>query len=103
MQYDPHNLRAQDQRNQDKANGQRIEREQELADFAELMALPAGRRFMWRVLDKCGVYRSSFRTSSEMGFLEGQRNIGLMLLHELHETCPERYIEMITEAKERHK
>ena len=103
MSYDPHNLRAQEQRAQDKATQQRIDRDQEIADFAELMASAAGRRFLWRMLDKCGVYRSSFRTSAEMGLLEGQRNIGLLLLSELHEICPERYIEMLNEAKERNK
>lgn len=103
MSYEPHNLRAQQEREQDKANRQRIDREQEIADFAELMSKPAGRRFLWRMLDKCGVYRSSFRTSAEMGFLEGQRNIGLMLISELHEICPEQYIAMLTEAKERNK
>jgi hypothetical protein len=76
-------------------------RERDLADVHHILSSPGGRRFLWRYLELCGVYRSSFTGSSETFYLEGQRNIGLKLLADITEADPESYMLMMKEAKRR--
>lgn len=54
---------------------------------------------MWRVLEMAGVYRSSFTGNSTTFFNEGMRNIGLMLISEIHAVAPEGYAQMLKENK----
>lgn len=74
-------------------------RDQEINDLKFILAAEQGRRFLWRTLEICGVYRSSFTGSSETYFLEGQRNIGLKLLAEITDIDPDSYLKMIKENK----
>jgi len=75
---------------------------QHLRDLDELMSLPAGARFIWRLLERAGVYRSSFSTDALiMAAQEGRRDIGLKLLAEILEACPEKYINLLKSSKER--
>jgi len=74
-------------------------REKELSDIRELLRTPGGRRFMWRYLDRCGVYRSSFTGNSQTFFLEGERNIGLQMITDIMDADPGLYIEMIKENR----
>jgi len=67
-------------------------------DFAWLMEHPQGRRFVWRLLDRAGVYRTSFHSSGSVtAFNEGKRDIGLWVMTELHDHAPGALLEMITE------
>ena len=75
-------------------------RERELADLKLVMESTEGRRFIWRLLDRAGVFRTSFTGNSTSFFNEGQRNMGLIVLADVHEACAERYIQMMKEAKE---
>ena len=52
-----------------------------------------------RLLERTGVFRSSFTGNSETFFLEGQRNVGLMLMAQIHDACPEKYTAMLEEQK----
>lgn len=72
----------------------------ELDDFRWLMEDKRGRRTVWRLLERTGVYRTSFTGNSETFFREGQRNIGLAILSLLHEACPEKYAIMHKEQRE---
>lgn len=74
-------------------------RDRELHDLRTVMATVEGRRFVWRLLDRAGVFRTSFTGNSTTFFNEGQRNMGLIVLADVHEACAEKYIEMMTEAK----
>jgi hypothetical protein len=76
-------------------------REQELNDFRHIMQTPEGRRWMWRMLGVTGVFRTSFTGNSTTFFNEGMRNIGLILMTDLNEACPERYQQMMNEARRR--
>lgn len=73
---------------------EKLGRERELNDLKFLLSSEQGRRFVWRYLELCGVFKSSFTGSSETFFLEGQRNIGLKLLADVMEADPESYIKM---------
>lgn len=76
-------------------------RDLEISDVAHVLSSPHGRRFLWRYLGICGVYKTSFTGSSETFYLEGQRNIGLKILADITECNPEAYILMMKEAKQR--
>jgi hypothetical protein len=74
-------------------------RDRELHDLRTVMASLEGRRFIWRLLDRAGVFRTSFTGNSTTFFNEGQRNMGLIVLADVHEACADTYIQMMTEAK----
>ena len=78
-------------------------RERELSDIQHILSTAQGRRFLWRYLETCGIYRSSFTGSSETFYLEGQRNIGLKLLADITEASPESYMLMMKAQKQREK
>lgn len=68
------------------------ERKQEICDLQDLMALPAGRRFMWRLLAACGVFRPSYQGDAERAiYNEGRRGIGIPLLADIVEHCPGKF------------
>lgn len=75
-------------------------REQELNDIRSVLAEKPGRRFVWRYLAECGVFKTSFTGSSETFFKEGMRNIGLKLLADINDASPESYMVMVKEDKE---
>ena len=57
--------------------------ERELANaWAWLIKQPAGRLVIWSLLDRCHILGSSFTANSAQAFLEGERNIGLVILKE---------------------
>lgn len=74
-------------------------RERELRDVADLLATVPGRRFIWRYLGECGVFRTSWEPSAKIHFNEGMRNIGLMLLADVNEADPDGYLKMLKESK----
>lgn len=50
-----------------------------------------GRRFMWRLLSETGLFRPSYTGNSETFFREGERNVGLKLLNQILEHCPDKF------------
>lgn len=78
---------------------ERNRRNQELKDVIAVMDMPAGRRFIWRYLEKCGVYRQSYTGNSETFFREGSRSIGLNLLGDIMDANPELYVKLIQENR----
>ncbi len=70
-----------------------VQREKELADLKDLLELPLGRRFIWRMLSKCHVFQTSIGPNMEA--LEGERNIGLQLWNEVVEAYPEMIPELL--------
>lgn len=74
-------------------------RDQELNDMRFVLAHPQGRRVMWRMLERCGVYRTSFTGNSTTFFNEGERNVGLKLLADIEEADLDAYIKMKRETK----
>lgn len=97
--YDPTDLTGQEAAAAEGKRLQRHERTKEVEDFNWIMGDARGRRFVWRLLEKAGVYRSSFTGNSTTFFNEGMRNIGLMIVAEIHELTPEAYALMLKENK----
>jgi hypothetical protein len=69
-------------------------REKELTDLLKVLALPEGRRFIWRLLSEAGVFRTSFTGNSQTYFNEGRRDLGLLFLNEVMAAKPEAFTQM---------
>lgn len=83
-----------------KAEGrEKRKRDTELDDIKWVLSTPMGRRFIWRYLGECGIFRSSFVGQFQTFFHEGERNIGLKLLADVNDSQPEAYVIMMKEAR----
>jgi hypothetical protein len=76
------------------------ERDRQIADLKWLMKDQRGRRVMQRLMDKAGIYRTSFTGNSETFFREGERNVGLFFVNDLTEHCPEEFLLMLKEHQQ---
>ena len=99
MRRDPTDIRRQEAEAQRDERAAKVKRDKEVADFKQVVSTKEGRRFIWRLLEEAGVYRSSFTGTSQTFFLEGQRNMGLLLIREIHEICPDVYTTMLKEQE----
>lgn len=71
-----------------------------LNDVREVLNTRRGRRFMWELLDFCGIFRTSLANEHQIFYNEGQRNVGLKLLADINEAAPQAYAVMLAESKE---
>lgn len=77
----------------------KLGRDRELDDLRFILSTDQGRRFVWRVLSRCGVFKISFTGSSQTFFNEGERSIGLYLLNEVMDADPDSYVKMYVKDK----
>ena len=73
----------------------------EIEDLRFLLDSNQGRAFLWRLVSECGIYRAS--PNEYMERFEGQRDIGLWLLAEIHAVPGKWYSLMAKEAQDRDK
>jgi hypothetical protein len=98
-QHDPLDLRGQERTRADREIRAKLLRESEESDVRWLMGTRRGRRIVWRLLDRAGVFRSTFsQNSMQMAFAEGKRDYGLGLLASVHALCADQYPVMVKEA-----
>ncbi len=72
--------------------------ERQKADLRSVMSIVSGRRFIARMLEASGMWRSSFkRDRNATDFCEGSRAIGLALWIDLKKNCPEDLIKLLME------
>jgi hypothetical protein len=92
------NARAQDQMRA----WEKLQQSQREADLKDLLKLPAGRRFLWDLIDRrCNVHGTGYSTSgSEMYYLCGERSVGVTLREELRRLDPSGYGVMRAESLE---
>lgn len=69
-------------------------------DLKWILSDKRGRRFYWRLLADCGVFKSSMTGNSQTFFNEGMRNIGLKLLADLNDVEPDAYVLMLKESRD---
>ena len=99
---DPLDTSTQDRSREEKQLRNKLSALSEVEDVKWLMSSKRGRRIIYRQLANAGVFRVSFHTNAlQMAFNEGGRNQGLSLLAQVTEHCPDRYAELIQEAKEK--
>lgn len=75
--------------------------ERQEADMKFVMETVQGRRVMWDLLTRAGVFSSSFTgDNNATNFNEGRRSEGLRLFNAVMVSCPALYLKMATEARE---
>lgn len=81
-------------------------RKQEVEDVKAVMGTPAGRRFVYRLLDKSGLYQTVFRPRDLVQpdlwpiFNGAQRDLGQWLCDEVGNCAPSAFDVMMAEKKE---
>lgn len=65
------------------AEDRRRRREQELNDIRTVLSTREGRRFVWRLLSIGSLFQTTFTGNSNTFFLEGHRNLALLILHDV--------------------
>lgn len=75
--------------------------EEEFADIEWLMSQRTGRRFIHRLLERSGVFHSTFDESpGRTAFAEGARSIGLQYLQMVQTVGLDEYVSMLKEARD---
>ena len=98
MNYDPTDLAGQEATRAEKQDQARLGAQVEAEDIKWLMGSKRGRRIVRRMLERFGIWQSSFASDALlMAFQEGRRNEGLVLLALVTQYAPERYTEMLKE------
>lgn len=70
----------------------------EIGDLKKVLSIPEGRRLIWRLLGKSGMFRLSFSANSnQTAFSEGARSIGLDLLYDVNEASVSAFAQMQNE------
>lgn len=65
---------------------QKLAYARDIADIRRVIRYPEGRRFLWWLLSKAHIFRSSFNMNTKIeDFQEGERNIGLEVLNRLND------------------
>ena len=77
---DPTDIHGEERGNTESRRRAKLSAQTEIEDLKWVLSNKRGRRFIWRFLEKAGVFKSSFTGNSETFFREGQRNMGLMVL-----------------------
>ena len=99
---EPYDTGEETQVKQKKTKAQ-LNRERELEALRNILSTYDGRAFLWRLLEECGIYTSSFTGNSTTFFNEGKRHVGLWTLNEIMDVNPNSYQQMRVEAVERNK
>lgn len=90
---DDHEAQAAEQ-----AKKAQLRRRREVDDLKWLMAHAQGRRFICRLLEESGVFRTSFHVSgSTAAFNEGKKHVGYVLTADLMEFTPDAYVKLLKE------
>lgn len=66
----------------------RQRRERELNDLRVVLSTREGRRFVWRLLTIGCLFRTTFTGNSTSFFLEGHRNMALLVLNDIQKVDP---------------
>lgn len=77
-------------------------RDIEKMDIQAVMNTENGRRLVYRMLVRAGLYQTSYDPEApekNIFFKEGQRNMGLWLLSELQDAAPDSYLLMMKESR----
>ena len=98
MPYDPTNRRdvktAQKQA--------KVQEQQRKEDVNGIMSVEPGRKWMCELLEHCHIFSTSYSdVTARMAFMEGQREVGILLLTDIMGACPDQYVLMMRERNER--
>ena len=101
MRHNPLDTDAVETAQKDASDKQKLSARIEKDDLVWMMGNKRGRRVLYRILERAGVWRLSFNTNAmQMAFNEGMRNEGLALTAKIMGYCSEQYTLMVTENRE---
>lgn len=101
MSHDPTDLAGQEAQRVKVDEEAKLARRIEKEDTIWLMQSKRGRRIVYALLERAGVWRTSFNTNAlVMAFNEGMRNEGLAMVAKLNDYCPDQYTQMLRERKD---
>ena len=96
--FDPFDVATQEAEAEESAKARALSQQVGQEDLARLMSEKWGRRIVWRLLERTGMYRTSFTGDASATFFnEGQRNIGLFLSANVQAAAPALYGVMLAE------
>lgn len=89
-------IEIEDPKLDDEREAIKLKRANELSDVRELLGMRSGRNFLWRQLERLGVFRTPYVAGDPgaTAFNCGSHNFGLWLFAEIMETSPEFYLLM---------
>lgn len=74
--------------------------ERKLNDLKFILSTEQGRRFIWDLLSRCGIFKESADASGSWTYYkEGRRSVGLSILTEVVEADPDSYLKMMKDSK----
>jgi hypothetical protein len=77
----------------------RTRRQQELSDLRVILSTAMGRRFIWSLLSRCGIYESCWDPSAKVHFNLGRRQVGLELMTDIATADENAILLMMSEAQ----
>ena len=73
----------------------------EIAEITVMMSTEGGRKFVSRILESTGVFVSSFDLDTHRhAYNAGKRQVGLSLIAELQQACPDKYLQLLEERND---
>ena len=90
----------EEQEEQDRlAHEELIERNARLDAIRHIVSTSPGRSYFWRLLEDACVFSTTFSTEPyASAFNEGRRSLGLVILDDIQNAAPEKFLQMIEEA-----
>jgi hypothetical protein len=77
---------------------QKFQRDVELDDLRAVLSIPAGRRLVWRIMDRYGLFRSVFSAEAlVMARNSGWQDVAHWLMHEIEVAKPDAFLTMMQE------
>lgn len=77
-----------------------INREEELSDIKKVLTTSEGKRFVWRVLERCKTFSSVWESSARIHYNAGQQDIGHFLMSEIVQADESLLFEMMKDNKQ---
>ncbi|GAI75301.1 unnamed protein product, partial [marine sediment metagenome] len=76
------------------------EGKQELVDIKSIISRPEGIRFFKRLMVLGKVFQTTFTGNSQTYFLEGHRNLALMIFHDIVDAAPDKIADLLVDKDE---
>lgn len=100
MDNDPTDLVEQQKRERAESDLETIRAFHEADDFKWIMSDEKGRRFIWAILERSGLFTQAFDGTAEGTiFADGVKNEGRLIMGLIFAHCPEAFAKMILEQE----
>jgi len=93
--HDPTDLIGNAEREEEATRLRQIAEKQARDDLIAVMSTDQGRRVVRRIIEHCGVYKTSMTGNSYTFFNEGKRDVGLFLTAKIADATPQHLAEML--------